>query len=177
MRRLLSLHFFTLNLTKNENCKHYDWQEYDRNCKPISLQFSFSVKFIVTKIITFTVIGHFRSCYKVIFGHLYSVMLTILICSFASAYSLFTFVLLFVSQQFLKWLLPASIRKYSKIYKKYFIIMPTIGSCRRMMKKTTPRPVFGSNRQMLTNTLNIVNSPTYAIVFSQLVSYRLFQRE
>ena len=31
-----------------------------------------------TRIVTFTVLGHFRSSYKVIFGHLYSIMLTIL---------------------------------------------------------------------------------------------------
>ena len=64
-------------MTENENCKHYDWYEYDQNCKPI--KFLFSVKFIVTKNIMFTVLGHFRSSYKVIFGHLYLVMLTILI--------------------------------------------------------------------------------------------------
>ena len=28
--------FFTLNLTENENCKCYDWYEYERNCKPLN---------------------------------------------------------------------------------------------------------------------------------------------
>ena len=29
--------YFTLNLTENVYCKHYDWHEYDQNCKHINL--------------------------------------------------------------------------------------------------------------------------------------------
>ena len=37
-----------------------------------------------TRIVTFTVLGHFQSSYKAIFGHLYLVMLTILNCDIIS---------------------------------------------------------------------------------------------
>ena len=54
-------------------------QPHTSNAKEQVMKVMFTVlNFGQTHLVTFTVLGHFRSSYKVKFGHLYSVMLTIL---------------------------------------------------------------------------------------------------